>query len=625
MTNTNTKQILTDGNEAVAWAALASKIDYFSHYPGSPVNLIEPALRKLTKKYNYDIRINDALNEHVATLAAAGASYCGARSMVVMKHVGMNIAADPLNYIGYTGVRGGMVIVVGTDPGANCSTGEEDTHWYVPQINFPLIEPTSVREIYKYVKKAFGLSEKYHIPVLIFMPTRLCYNFDLIEVPETIIPHTLGDNFYFQKDDGTYVNVGIRAIRNHHLLLEKIETIAKSETHSKTFFNPKADIGLITRGITFGHTFETVNRLGISHKVHLLHLDMVFPLHHQTIKRFFGTKNEVIFIEDQDGFLESQVKMQFFNELDCKIYGKNYFPKYGEIQFEQVNDFLANKFEIEIENEPINVIYSDIPERLGTFCEGCPHRASYYAIDKALEGSDGIIGGDIGCSSLPPFRADWLLCMNSGIGISQGMAHILKKQVVVSTGGDGSFFHAGLISLQSAVQNKINLLHIVFDNRNIAMTGHQPSTTSHADLDYKKLLKSIGVDRIIEVSARNPRKFAEHLALEMKEQGVRVIWVKEDCVQIPTDFRRLIRKTRILEIDHEKCGSCTECFDDLGCPAIDYNQTGLKKLMIDKNHCMRCGACRDVCGKGAIHSSFSCSMATVLDHTVEFLKSKISV
>ena len=622
--NLGTRPILANGNEAVAWAALVSKIDYFSHYPGSPVNLIEPALQRLTKKYKNNIYINDALNEHIATLAAAGASYCGARSMVVMKHVGMNIASDPLNYIGYTGVRGGMVFVIGTDPGANCSTGEEDVHWYAPQINFPLIEPSSVQEIYRYVREAFVISEKYQIPVLIFVPTRLCYNYDLIEVPDTILPHEERDDFYFEKDDKTYVNVGFRAIRNHRLLLEKIKNIAEAENHSKTFFNLDAEIGLVTRGIAFGHTFEIAKRLDISNKVHLLHINMVFPLHYQSIRNFFKNKKEVIFIEDQDGFLESQVKMQFFNDLDCKIYGKNYFPKYGEIQLEQVNDFLSNKFEIEMENEPLKLAEGDIPERLGTFCEGCPHRASYFAIDKALKGTDGLIGGDIGCSSLPPFRADWLLCMNAGIGISQGMAHVLKKQTVISTGGDGSFFHAGLISLRSAIENKINLLHIVFDNRNMAMTGHQPSSTTHSNLNYQKLLKSIGVDRVIEVSANHPRKFKELLVHEIKEQGVRVIWVKGDCVQIPTEFRQLIRKTRVLEINHEKCGSCTECYDNLGCPAIDYVKTGLKRLAIDENRCMRCGACREVCEKGAIHSSFSCSISTALNHAFEFFKPKMS-
>lgn len=624
MDTLNKNQMLVNGNEAAALAALAAKIDYFTHYPGSPVNMLEPAIKKYKKEYHYDMFIHDALNEHVAALAAAGASYCGARSMVVMKHVGMNIAADPFNYIGYTGVKGGMVIIVGTDPGANCSTGEQDTHWYVPQINFPLFEPTSIMEIYTHVQTAFDISEIYHIPVLIFMPARLCYNYDLIEVPANITSHHQRKIFYFEKDDKRYINVGKRAIRNHRRLIQKIDQIAESEKHEKSFFNSKAEIGLITRGMTFGHAFEAVQRFGITQKVHLINLDLVYPLNKQSIKEFCKNKTEVIFIEDQDGFLEYQVKMELFNDLKCKIIGKNYFPKYDEIKFEQVSGFLVDRFDIRIKkDESRDFRINDIPERLGAFCEGCPHRAAYFGIDRALEGRDGIIGGDIGCSSLPPFRADWLLCMNAGIGISQGMAHILKNQIVISTGGDGSFFHAGLLSLLSAINNGVDLLHVVFDNRNIAMTGHQPSATSHPGLNYKKLLKSIGVNRVAEVNAKSPRTLMKRLKIEMQKPGVKVIWVKGDCVQVPSKFKKLIRNTRVLKIDYKKCGSCSECYNDLGCPAIRYEKKDINKLKIDEKRCMRCGACIDVCMKGAIDASFNCTMSEAMDQTMELMKSKL--
>ena len=154
-------------NEAIAWGALAAHVDLVSHYPGSPVNFVETHIKKLNDRFNGEVKFNDSLNEHVAALSAAGASYCGARSMVIMKHVGLNIAADPFNYIGYTGVKGGMVIIVGTDPGANSSTGEEDVHWFIPQFNFPTFEPTSVQECYDFTKKAYEISERHEIPVMI--------------------------------------------------------------------------------------------------------------------------------------------------------------------------------------------------------------------------------------------------------------------------------------------------------------------------------------------------------------------------------------------------------------------------------------------------------------------------
>ena len=230
-----TVQKLVNGNQAVAFAALVAGVDYFSHYPGSPVNLIEPTIKKLAKAHDCDIYVNDALNEHVAALAAAGASYCGARSLVVMKHVGMNIAADPFNYLGYTGIRGGMVIVVGTDPGANCSTGEEDTHWYIPQINFPLFEPTSVKDAYAQVLEGYRISERYQIPVVLFMPTRICYSHDFVDLPP-IPPRPRKTDFYFEKNKEKYINVGKKTVNNHRLLLEENRSSFPPGTTVKNFF-----------------------------------------------------------------------------------------------------------------------------------------------------------------------------------------------------------------------------------------------------------------------------------------------------------------------------------------------------------------------------------------------------
>ena len=197
--------IAADGNLAIAQAAVEAGVGYFAHYPGSPVNRVDAHLRKLAERFDTGCVFNDALNEHVAVLAAAGASFCGMRSLVAMKHVGMNIAADPLNYLGYTGVKGGMVIVVGTDPGATCSTGEEDVHWYVPQVNFPLLEPTSIKGIRRCVRDAFEMSEKFEVPVLVFAPAGLCFNADFLEEP---VPGENRNELCFEKDKWRYTNVG---------------------------------------------------------------------------------------------------------------------------------------------------------------------------------------------------------------------------------------------------------------------------------------------------------------------------------------------------------------------------------------------------------------------------------
>jgi indolepyruvate ferredoxin oxidoreductase, alpha subunit len=593
----NKKKILVNGNKAVAWGAVTAGLNYLAHYPGSPVNFVDQEVKAINKEYDLNIIINDSLNEHVSVLAAAGASFSGARSLVVMKHVGLNIAADPLNYIGYTGVKGGMVIVVGTDPGANSSTGEEDVHWYVPQFNFPLLEPTSIQEIYTFVQEGFRISEEFEIPVMIFLPGRLCYNYSFIEVPESFEP--LEKKFYFTKDREKYINVGARAVANHKKLVEKVQKISQSLQLYKRFFNPNSQFGIMTRGLAFGSTYEAIKVLGIEDEVDLLNFDLVYPASEKLVEDFFHGKNEVVFIEDQDGFLESHIKTEFFNSIQSKIYGKNIFPKWGELQYDQVLDFLASKFHKTIEKNEVSEFDQTVPERLGTFCEGCPHTASYYSIHTAIKGKDAIIGGDIGCSSLPPFRADWLLCMNAGIGISQGMAQVLDKQVVISTGGDGSFFHAGLISLLNAVHNKIDLIHIIFDNSTIAMTGHQ-APPAHGSFDYHGLLKSMGVDRVIEVWTYKPDTFIKLLEYEMDKKGVRVFLVKGQCIRIPNNYIENRIKTLAPEINNDLCNGCSKCYTELACPAIINLAEDGQNLKIDLNHCVRCGTCNEVCPNGAI-------------------------
>lgn len=574
-----------DGNEAVAWAAAEAGVDYVAHYPGSPVTGIVPALRAMAARHALPIKFNDALNEHVAALAAAGASLCGARSLLVMKHVGLNIASDPLHAVAYSGVRGGQVIVVGTDPGASSSTSEQDVHWFVPSLNFPLLEPTRVRDVHRAVIEAFELSERVEVPVLIFLPARLCTQMKSLELPDRLAPSNR--TFRFLKDPARHLNVGDRAVLNHRLLRERIDRLAEETAGVTALFDPRAPLGLITRGTTYPDTFEAVEALGLHDRVALLNLERVHPLPRPALREFLAAHHEVVVIEDQDGFLERQIKF----ELGGPVAGKAHFPPEGEITGAQVRGFLARRFGLPRESHPPIV---ELPERTGAFCEGCPHRASFFGIDRALAGRDGVIGGDIGCSSLPPFRADWLLCMNAGIGLSQGMSHLGGGQTVVSTGGEGSFFHGGLLSLMSAVENDIDLLHVVFDNRSIAMTGGQASPTRAAGFRPRALLEAIGVRDVVELSAFEPTRLARELAAASDRRGVRVVWVSGNCAREPDEETIRRRESRTLLLHAERCDSCTLCFQELGCPAIDTTPR------IDPDRCMRCGACLDVCPNGAI-------------------------
>jgi indolepyruvate ferredoxin oxidoreductase, alpha subunit len=589
--------VLMEGNNAIAWGAVAAGVDYLAHYPGSPVNRVDACLRKISEQHDYNVFINNSLNEHVAALCAGGASYMGARSMLVMKHVGLNIAADPLSYLAQSGVKGGLVVVVGTDPGAHSSTGEQDVHWYAKMLKIPLLEPCSTEQILEYTVRAFEISERYEIPVFLHVANEICQNSAMIEPPKIV--RSLKE-FYFEKSIERYVNVGKSAVANNRKLHQKIKNIAAAESAQRSMYNQQAKTLVITRGICFLHAAECIDDLGLADRVHLLNLELTYPLADHIARDAIKGIEQLIIVEDQDGFLEDQIKAQFFEDLSGKkIFGKSHFPTWGGINLEQVRQGLCEIFEIPRSSTARSAI--EVPERLGTYCEGCPHRGSFYAIDEALKDQDGIIGGDIGCSSLPPQRADWLLCMNAGIGISQGMAQLNNSQSIISTGGDGSFFHAGLISLLNAVVNRIELLHVVFDNRAIAMTGHQASPSDLDDIDIETMIRAMGVNYFIAADAFEPRKLQETLKMAQNLPGVKVVWVSGRCALTPDPELIERRRTRTIEIENEKCESCSLCYDTLQCPAI--KKTINDQLKVDLDRCMRCGLCIEVCPNDAIKIS----------------------
>ena len=613
LSNNHNRALFGDGNDAIAWAAQDSGVNYVSHYPGSPVNRVVDVLEAEESR---DYLINHALNEHIAALATLGASLCGARSLLVMKHVGLNIAADPLNYSAVTKIRGGMVVVVGTDPGARSSTGEEDVHWYAPQFNLPLLEPTSVQTVYDQVAQAFQLSEETRMPVLVFVPGRIAYQSSLIE-RHGKAPSARA--FQFHQDPENLINVNARAVRNHRDHILRLQSFqAKTTSFSKRYYNPQASFGVVSRGASHAICCETIESLNLQDDVELLNIGLTYPLNIQPFIDFASNKKKIIIIEDQDGFLETLIKREAFGKVSCSVQGKDIFPAWGELDDSLIADYFCQEFNREPASQALelNIDHIDTPERPGSFCEGCPHRSTFYGIDRALEQVtkgqksggvyfSGIIGGDIGCSSLPPHRTDWLLCMNAGVGISQGIAQLVPQQPLISTGGEGSFFHGGIISLQSAVENNINLTHLIFDNRSVAMTGHQDSPTASGKTDMRKLLEAIGVNHIFEVNAFKSSEVSEAIQTAQQIQGVKVIWVRGDCALQPNAEAIRRFKERKLFIHNDRCNGCSLCYDKLQCPAIikkevKNKQDNHRQLAIDLQRCRRCTACLDVCPNHAI-------------------------
>ncbi len=581
-----------DGNDAAAWAAEDVGVRFVSHYPGSPVNRVADVLAASP----CDITFNHALNEHVAVMAALGASLCGARSLVVMKHVGLNIAADPLNYAGAVRIKGGMVVVVGTDPGARTSTGEEDVHWYAAQFNIPLLEPVSVQGVYETVGNAYAISERLHLPVLVFVPGRIASQSSVISrCRQPVATRVLT----FEKNSETLVNVGLKAVRNHRVQVQSMAAYAKEAARTSAGFNHDASVGIITRGASYAIVCEVVADLNLGERVHLLNIERTFPLHLDSVLAFAEKKESITVIEDQDGFLETVLKRDAFGAISCPIVGKAIFPAWGEISYEQVRDYLKSIFDCRDEVARVPLQVPTVPDRPGACCEGCPHRPTLYALEQALGADDGIIGGDIGCSSLPPYRIDWLLCMNAGIGVSQGIAQMIPQRSLVSIGGDGSLFHGGLLSLQSAVENDIDLTHVILDNQSVAMTGHQKSPTSAGRFDMRGLLRSMGVRHIFEVNAFMPSMTMLAIEKARRRKGVKVIWVRGECTLQADAAGSGPRHKGSLRIDAKRCNGCTRCYSELQCPAIEASAEA-GELRIDTDRCRRCGACLDVCPHNAI-------------------------
>lgn len=578
-----------DGNQAIAWAAEDSSVGYVAHYPGAPVSRVAGLFSSAKA-----IHFNHAHNEHVAALAALGASLCGVRSLVVMKHVGLNIAADPLNYAGVVKITGGMVVLVGTDPGARASTGEEDVHWYAPQFNLPLFEPTGVQGLYDAVAQAYALSEQVRLPVLVFVPGRIANQSSVVLRTRPAVAPRLPR---FDKNPQALINVGPRAVANHREQLARLAGLALQASPATARFNSAADVGLVTRGATFAVTCEAVVDLQLEKRVQLLNVERTFPLHREQLVTFAAGKRKIVVVEDQDGFLETMLKRELLGRIACPVEGKEHFPGWGEIGYQQVADYLAGEFVLPQPARPALLAVESLPERPGACCEGCPHRSALFAIEQVMQGEDGIVGGDIGCSSLPPHRTDWLLCMNAGIGLSQGIAQVLPQRALVSTGGDGSLFHGGLLALHSAVENGIALTHVLLDNQSVAMTGHQPSPTTTGRFDMRGLLRASGVKHVIEVSAFAPSLIIRALHRAKTLDGVKVVWVRGECAL--QRERRTGRRRVELWIDRRRCGDCTLCYRDFQCPAIVLvAETGA--CSIDPHRCRRCGACLDLCPHRAI-------------------------
>ncbi len=614
------RTILAMGNDAVVRGGLEAGLGYFSTYPGTPASEIGEGYVSLKEEFPH-IHAEFSVNEHVAAHGAQGASWAGVRSMTAMKHVGMNVAAEVLHFAAYTGVNAGFVVVIGSDPGATSSTSEQDDRWYSLHTHLPLLEPADIQEAKDFTKLAFGLSERYDLPVVLNAPSKLCHNIGSLSLGP--LPAEFPSAGRFEKDPSRYINLFAGSVANHRRAMENAARLAAgAPSHGLNRVIPgTGPLGFISSSVNFLYLMEALAILGIT-DAPVMKLGMTYPLNTGEIAAFAKGLERIIIVEDLEGFLEFQIKSALYGAgVTVPIEGKSIFPPFGELDVDLIVRLLAERLKKPLPKAMSRSIElaakhtADIPPRQGSFCIGCPHRATLYSVVKAT-GRNAVFAGDIGCytlSCLPPFSAfDWVTCMNCGVGIGQGIRQVMKEGDMIAYVGDSTFFHSGVPGLINAIQQGASMVLMVLDNKWVAMTGHQPSPTTETDVDGRKLnpvdikglLKSIGIKYVRTVDPFNIKAATAAIkeALRQKE-GVRVIIAEAECA---LQYGRRLRYEKpgyevYYQIEPGICQKCDECYVHFGCPAIRRGEKGgAHYYYIEEASCLNCGACRDLCPNSAI-------------------------
>ncbi|NQT10986.1 MAG: indolepyruvate ferredoxin oxidoreductase subunit alpha [Desulfobacteraceae bacterium] len=605
------QKMLLLGNEAIARGAIEAGVAVATTYPGTPSSEISLNLFQISRESN--LYFEYSVNEKVALEVAAAAANSGVRSMCVMKHVGMNVAADALMTLAYIGVKAGLVIVTADDPFMFSSQNEQDNRYYAVISGLPLLEPSSVEEAGEMVAFAFDLSEKLQEPVIFRTTTRLNHATEVVALGKIKKRKIKGD---FKKDPFNYVTVPAVSRNLHVKLLENFKHAAKiSETSAYNFITGKGNLGIICNGVSYNYVYDAVTDLDMGDRVKILRIGFSHPMPANLIKDFLKECKKALIVEEGEPYMEESVKALAQEEgLILPINGKrkDLFSRLYEFNPGLVRQCLARYFDVPytkpeaVDLFDIPADIPEIPQRPPNLCAGCSHRATYYAVKKAAEGTETICPTDIGCYTLgllPPLSmADFLICMGSSVGTSCGFSKATDKKVIGFI-GDSTFFHSGIPGLINAVFNNHNFTLIILDNGTTAMTGHQP----HPGVDMKKLnlegfghvsienvVRGIGVSHVTVIRPYNIKKSVEAVKKALNYKGVSVVISKQMCTLYANSLKML--KALPFYVS-DKCKNHRTCVNELACPAF-YIQN--ERVKIDPNMCVGCSICAQICPENAI-------------------------
>lgn len=601
-------KILLLGNEAIARGALEAGISVATTYPGTPASEIGDTLARVAK--DAGIYFEYSVNEKVAAEIAMGAAASGVRAIVSMKHVGVNVAADPLMTFAYTGTRGGFVLVTADDPSCHSSQNEQDNRYYSLLGGFPLFEPASPQECYEMTKKAFEISEKLEQPVMLRTTTRVSHVRGPVNVGEIIQGPKKKE---FVKDPTRFVTVPAVARVRHLVLLEqlkKAQEIAEvSEFNKSIRINGGSEKhGMIASSVAANYASDAAVNLSLS--VDLLKLGFSNPLPVRKVTEFLKSHEIVTVVEELEPILETAIRAIIQRDgVKTKVVGKldGVFPRAHELDQDIVAKGLRNAFGLGSAGDRKKCeLPEDLPKRPPVLCAGCPHSATYFAVNKATN-KKAIFASDIGCYTLgvaPPYStADFLVCMGSSVGTAGGLAKV-NDLPVISFIGDSTFFHSGIPGLVNAVHQRHKFLLMILDNRTTAMTGHQPHPGSGKDplnpdaisLPIEDVVKGCGVKWIRTVDSYGVSLMTETIKEALAQDSITVIIARRECALIAKrDEKGAIIKKHF--IDQADCKKCRTCVTKFQCPAISSVD---KVQTIDEAQCAGCGVCAEVCPYKAI-------------------------
>lgn len=611
------KRLLLMGNEALVRGAYEAGLNFACCYPGTPSSEVTTLLFSLQREAPF--RMEFGANEKVSLEAAAGAALAGFNTLTSMKHVGMNVAADPLGTLAYLGVRGSLVIYNADDPSLFSSQNEQDNRAYARLFGVPLFEPSSAQDMKDMTVEAFRLSHELGMPVMVRSTTRIAHLRGVVElgpVTEPPKPRRL------EKSPKDFVCLPANAYGMHKKLLDKLAAAAQYSAQSpfNTVGGPAdAPYGVVTSGVGAAYVTDAVHDLGLEDKVAVFRVGFSYPEPDAALLAFLRGKQKILVVEELEPVLEQHLKaLAQENGLTLPIRGKGVgrLSRLYEYDSEMVREAAALFFDTPY-TPPVGPDTADrppLPVRPPNLCPGCPHRMSYYAAKKACEGRDVVFPNDIGCYSLgyaaPLGMADSILCMGASASLPCGLTQAIEGsgQQVLAFIGDSTFFHSGLTGIANAVYNGHKYTLIILDNEVTAMTGHQPSPALDPEsdpraamagltpIDAAAVCRALGVQHVQVVKPTNLKKMEAAVREALDYDGLSVIVAREPC---PLHHKRQSGKGAkvVFGVDQSLCDHCRLCIKEYGCPAF---QPEGDTVVIDPTQCSGCAVCVQVCPQRAI-------------------------